>query len=158
MELCKNIFFNTDKLVENTTVKISYTGKFFQENSEEVFVHYGFGLLWEELGEVKMEKTDLGFQVEIALLQSDSLSFCFKNNEGEWDNNEGTNYSFPIEKLEVSELSPELALIVAPSKKLRKTYMWSKKIKLAVYKIITYIPKLISGNYKRKLTNNEIDE
>ena len=158
MELCKNIFFNTDKLVENTTVKISYTGKFFQENSEEVFVHYGFGLLWEELGEVKMEKTDLGFQVEIALLQSDSLSFCFKNNEGEWDNNEGTNYSFPIEKLEVSELSPELALIVAPSKKLRKTYMWSKKIKLAVYKIITYIPKLISGNYKRKLTNSEIDE
>ena len=29
MELTKNIFFNTDKLVENSTVKISYTGKFF---------------------------------------------------------------------------------------------------------------------------------
>ena len=32
MELVKNIFFNTDKLVENINVKISYTGKFFQEN------------------------------------------------------------------------------------------------------------------------------
>ena len=30
MELVKNIFFNTDKLIENTKVKISYTGKLFQ--------------------------------------------------------------------------------------------------------------------------------
>ena len=35
MELAKNIFFNTDKLIENTKVKISYTGKFFQDASEE---------------------------------------------------------------------------------------------------------------------------
>ena len=40
MELVKNIFFNTDKLVENSCVKISYTGKLFQENSEEVYIHY----------------------------------------------------------------------------------------------------------------------
>ena len=37
MELVKNIFFNTDKLVENSKIKISYTGKLFEENSEEVF-------------------------------------------------------------------------------------------------------------------------
>lgn len=30
MELVKNIFFNTDKLVENSKIKISYTGKFFR--------------------------------------------------------------------------------------------------------------------------------
>ena len=30
MELTKNIFFNTDKLVENSKVKISYTGDLFQ--------------------------------------------------------------------------------------------------------------------------------
>ena len=58
MELVKNIFFNTDKLVENSNVKISYTGKFFQENSEEVFIHYGFGLNWDNVNEVKMEKTE----------------------------------------------------------------------------------------------------
>ena len=65
MELVKNIFFNTDKLVENSNIKISYTGKFFQENSEEVFIHYGFGLNWDGLNEIKMEKTELGFQAEI---------------------------------------------------------------------------------------------
>ena len=29
MELIKNIFFDTDKLIQGSTVKISYTGKFF---------------------------------------------------------------------------------------------------------------------------------
>ena len=47
MELVKNIFFNTDKLVENSVVKISYTGKLFQDGSDEVFIHYGFGNSWD---------------------------------------------------------------------------------------------------------------
>ena len=49
MELSKNIFFNTDKLVPNSTVKISYIGSLFQNNSEEVYIHFGFGLLWENV-------------------------------------------------------------------------------------------------------------
>ena len=138
MELCKNIFFNTDKLIENQTVKISYTGTFFQDGSKEVYIHYGFGLLWENIGEIKMEKTDLGF----------------KNENDCWDNNNNCNYSFPIEKFEVDNSDKDLSLIVASSRKLRKSYIWSKKIKLAIYKIITYIPKIISGNYKRKINND----
>ena len=105
MELVKNIFFNTDKLLKNSTVKISYTGTFFENNSEEVYIHYGFGTYWDNLSEIKMEKTELGFQAEIALIDSDSFNFCFRN-----ENNE--------------------------------------------YKIITYVPKIISGNYKKKITNN----
>ena len=65
MELSKNIFFNTDKLVPNSTVKISYIGTLFQNNSEEVYIHFGFGLLWENVSEIKMVKTELGFQAEI---------------------------------------------------------------------------------------------
>lgn len=151
MELSKNIFFNTDKLVENQVVKISYTGQFFQDGSSEVYLHYGFGLLWENIGEIKMEKTDLGFQAELTLMSADTLNFCFKNEAGNWDNNGNCNYIFPIEKVEVENASPEMALIIAPPRRLRKTYLWSKKIKLAVYKIITYLPRIISGNYKRKL-------
>ena len=58
MELVKNIFFNTDKLIENSKVKISYTGELFNQASEEVFLHYGFGLNWDNTAEVKMEKTE----------------------------------------------------------------------------------------------------
>ena len=74
MELTKNIFFNTDKLVENSKVKISYTGKLFQDASEEVSIHYGFGLNWDNVNDVPMEKTDLGFQAEIQLGEGDSFN------------------------------------------------------------------------------------
>lgn len=154
MELVKNIFFNTDKLIENTTVKISYTGKLFQEDSSEVFVHYGFGPNWDNVTEKQMEKTELGFQAEIELNTSESLNLCFRNSNNEWDNNNSQNYIFEVEKAE------ELALVVKEDtsietpRKLRKTYLWSKKIRLAVYKIITYLPKIISGNYKRKVNND----
>lgn len=151
MELVKNIFFNTDKLVENSKVKISYAGTLFQDGSEEVYLHYGFGLNWENLGEIKMEKTELGFQAEVELAYYETFNFCFRNGNNEWDNNDGQNYIFPIEKVELSLVVKEDAEIAAP-RKLRRSYIWSKKLRLAVYKIITYLPRLISGNYKRKIS------
>ena len=150
MELVKNIFFNTDKLVENSKVKISYAGKLFQDNCEEVYIHYGFGLNWDNIGEIKMEKTELGFQAEVELISSETFNFCFRNAENEWDNNDGQNYIFPIEKVELALVVKEKSFLDAP-RKLRKSYIWSKKVRLAVYKIITYLPTLISGNYKRKI-------
>ncbi len=156
MELTKNIFFNTDKLVENSTIKISYIGKLFQEASEEVSIHYGFGLNWDNVNDIKMEKTDLGFQAEIELGEGDTFNFCFKNGDNCWDNNDGQNYVFPLEKVqnELLVLEDE-SVALASVKKLRRSYLWSKKVRLAVYKIITYLPKIISGNYKRKIRNTE---
>lgn len=155
MELVKNIFFNTDRLTANNTVKISYTGKFFQDSSTNVSIHYGFGLNWENLVDAEMTKTELGFQIEVDLLDKETFNFCFKNEKDEWDNNNGQNYIFTIEH-------PETSLILLDNdslikrKHLRKSYIMSKKIKLAIYKILIYLPKLISGNYKKKnLKNND---
>lgn len=159
MELTKNIFFNTDKLIENSKIKISYTGEFFQNDCEEVFIHYGFGSNWNNINEIQMEKTELGYQVEVELTDDETFNFCFKNSEGSWDNNNGTNYIFPIEKFQTELLTLEDEPVsLGNAKKLRKTYLWSKKIRLAVYKIITYLPKIISGNYKRKATNDTTDK
>lgn len=153
MELVKNIFFNTDKLVENTKVKISYTGRFFEENSEAVFLHYGYGINWDNVSEVEMVKTELGFQAEVELQPSDSLNLCFRNSNNEWDNNNGQNYCFQVEKMEVALVPQETDFQMDAPRRLRKSYIWSKKIRLALYKIIHYLPKIISGNYKRKLSN-----
>ena len=93
-----------------------------------------------------MVKTELGFQIEIELLDKGTLNFCIKDENDNWDNNNGNNYSFEIEH-------PETSLIVVEEKsvrRLRKTYIWSKKIKLTIYKMLICIPKLITGNYKRK--------
>lgn len=150
MELSKNIFFNTDKLVQNSKVKISYTGKLFQDQSEEVFLHYGFDNEWKELGESKMEKTDLGFQTEIELPEYDTFNFCFRDANNNWDNNNTQNYVFDIEKNETA-LAIREELAVDTRQHLRKSYLWSKKIRLAIYKLLIYVPKIISGNYKRKI-------
>lgn len=151
MELAKNIFFNTDKLIGNTTVKVSYTGNLFQNNSEDVFIHYGFGLQWDNVSEKKMEKTELGFQAEIELEDNESLNFCFRDGNDVWDNNDNNNYIFPIEHIENSLTIVENSNSLPTTRRLRKSYIWSKKIRLAIYKIITYFPKIISGNYKRKI-------
>ena len=148
MELVKDIFFNTDKLTQNSKVKISYTGKLFQEGANEVHIHYGFGLLWKDLADIKMEKTELGFQTEINLAEYDTFNFCFKNERNEWDNNNGQNYIFELEAVPT-----DLVIVgenqIDKAKRLRRTYLFSKKVKLAVYKLITMLPKLISGTYKK---------
>ena len=154
MELTKNIFFNTDKLMQNSKVKISYTGTFFENNSEEVYIHYGFGVSWDNLSEIKMEKTELGFQTEIDLIESDTFNFCFRNGNDEWDNNEYQNYVFELEKPNMELIVRDIDTSIDRPNRLRKSYIWSKKIRLAVYKIITYVPKLISGNYKKKIYDN----
>ena len=97
-----------------------------------------------------MEKTELGFQAEVNLQEFDTFNFCLRDGNDNWDNNNNQNYVFDIEK-------PQTALVVAEEnaidtrKHLRKSYIWSKKIRLAVYKLLVYVPKLISGNYKRKI-------
>ena len=168
MELTKNIFFNTDKLIQNSKVKISYTGVFFEDNSEEVYIHYGFGVSWDNLSEIKMERTELGFQTEIDLIESDTfnfcfrngndnfdkINFCFKNSYEEWDNNNYQNYVFDLEKPVMELVVKDISTSLDRPNRLRKSYLWSKKIRLAVYKIITYVPKIISGNYKKKIYDN----
>lgn len=152
MELVKNIFFNTDKLIENDVVKISYTGKLFKENFDEVYIHFGFGDNWNNLSDIKMNKTELGFQAEIKLVSTENLNLCFRSNTNEWDNNSGSNYSFHIEPVSVAMVAVDNSDSILP-RKLRKTYIWSKKVKLAIYKMFRYIPKLISGNYSGKKIN-----
>ena len=154
MELVINIFFNTDKLIENSKIKISYTGKFFEENSDKVFIHFGYGLNWDNISEIEMKKTDLGFQAEINLISSNLLNLCFRNSNNEWDNNNGQNYVFEIEPQEISLIPIEKNSQLTSSRRLKKSYIWSKKIRLAIFKIIYYLPKLISGNYKKNTSNN----
>ena len=154
MELIKNIFFNTDKLTPNNKIKISYTGKFFQEKAEKVFIRYGFGENWENLVEQEMTLSELGFQIELELIDSTTFNFCFKNENDEWDNNDGENYIFTIEH-------PETALILTnldefglmQTRRLRKSYIISKKIRIAIYKMLILLPRLVSGNYKKKKDN-----
>lgn len=97
MELFRNIFFNTDKIVEGANIKVTYAGYLFQNGSQNVTVHCGYGPDWKNGQDIQMQKTDLGFQANINVAGSDTLNFCFKNENEQWDNNGGANYIFGID-------------------------------------------------------------
>lgn len=100
---------NENNLIVNQICTVSYTGRFFEDNSNEVSIVYGFGDNWENTSEMSMTKTENGFIAEIKMLNYDKFNFCFRNSNNEWDNNNYANYSLPI-KLETS---PETNSIVA---------------------------------------------
>ena len=98
-----------------------------------------------------MERIKRSFHAaEISLPAYDTFNFCFRDENNNWDNNENNNYIFPIEKSETA-LVVRNDVSIETKRRLRKSYIWSKKIRLAIYKILVYVPKLISGNYKRKI-------
>ena len=67
MELVRNIFFNTDKLIRDETVKISYTGELYQRDCQNAYIHFTFGNDWSQKLDIPMKRTSLGFQTEITL-------------------------------------------------------------------------------------------
>ena len=157
MELVKNIFFNTDKIVENTEVKITYAGYLFQNESNEVIIHYGFGDNWSDAQDVVMEKTDLGYQANINVLQGKTLNFCFRNSNGEWDNNCGCNYQFEIEEKDANEenVNVEQECVDAPLA-VYKTSSWGELFKKTFSNFVNYFTKLFSKG-KEQVNNSNND-
>lgn len=90
------VIIETSNLVHGKTAKLTYTGNLYQQGAEEIYVHLGFGLLWENLKEVKMTKTDSGFESDIPIEIADTLNFCLRDNWNNWDNNSYQNYSYEV--------------------------------------------------------------
>lgn len=150
MSVSEKVYFDTDNLIEGRTAKLTYKGDLATPTTNEIYVHYGFGLLWENIQETKLDKIDdCTYETEINIAPSyDSINFCFRDDQNNWDNNEAKNYSACISKEEVTVAKVEPTAIEVP--RLKKSYLIVKKIKIAFYKIITYIPKAFSGEWKKK--------
>ena len=150
MTVTENVYFDTEKLIEGRTSKLTYKGSLATPSTNEVYVHYGFGLLWENIQEIKMDKVDdETYETEIILAPSyDSISFCFRDDENNWDNNDAKNYTCDICKEEVTVTKTESVAIDVP--RLKKSYLIAKRLKITFYKIITYLPRAFSGTFKRK--------
>ena len=153
MSVTENVYFDTEKLIEGRTAKLTYKGALATPTTNEIYVHYGFGLLWENIQEIKLDKVDdTTYETEITLAPTyDSISFCFRDDNNNWDNNDAKNYTSEISKEEVTVTKTESVAIDVP--RLKKSYLIAKKIRITFYKIITYIPRAFSGTLKRKAKN-----
>ncbi len=150
MSNSEKVYFDTNNLIEGRTVKLTYKGDLVTPTTNEIYVHYGFGLLWENIQEIKLDKIENNtYETEITLAHSyDSINFCFRDDNNNWDNNNAKNYTANISKEDVTVTKVESTSIEVP--RLKKSYLIAKKIRIAFYKIITSIPKAFSGNWKKK--------
>ena len=101
MQTYEKVYFDTEKLVEGRTAKLTYKGDLASSNTNEIYVHYGFGLLWENIQEIKLDKIDdCTYETNVTIAPSyDSINFCFRDDKNNWDNNENVNYVFDLEKV-----------------------------------------------------------
>ena len=123
MEITKEIIIEGN-LIKKSKIKLYYKGKFTREYSNEVYITYGYGLGWKNIKEQKMTWINDCFFVEIFLEDFGALNFCFKNDFGSWDNNNGQDYTINIEdeKEEIFEI-PNVTEI----QKVEPTYTMPKK-------------------------------
>lgn len=144
-----SVFFDTDRLVEGRTVKLTYKGCLTENGTNDIYVHFGFGLLWDNLQEIKLNKIEDGwFETEINLLNAEDINFCFRDGNNNWDNNSFKNYTASITKEEITISKVEPTSMDIP--RLKKSYLFAKKIKISFYRFITFFPKLLSGEYRKK--------
>ncbi len=83
----------------NQLVTITYNGILFQNGASEVYAHVGFGNNWTSATDYKMNRTTRGFEISLTIDSStDRLNVCFKDSANNWDNNSGSNYTFPVKR------------------------------------------------------------
>lgn len=107
MELTKEISYDKN-LIQNNNFTLKYSGQLFKNNSEEIFIVYGYDKDWKNTTEQKMEKQQDCFSANISIQEFNELNFCFKNSLNIWDNNNGIDYHLPIIEQEHIEFNSEL--------------------------------------------------
>ena len=74
-----------------TTYELKYTGWLAEEGNTPIYLHYGTEN-WTEVSEAKMRKLKSCYKAEVTVPSTSSLSFCFRDTDGNWDNNAGNDY------------------------------------------------------------------
>ena len=121
MDFTKDIYINKDKIREDEDFVILYKGFLFSNNlTNDVYVSYGYGDTWKNKDEKKMKPSTFGYLATIDVGSGDNLQFVFRDNQGNWDNNNSQNYILPIEESQevlsfktIADTSKEVSFEVA---------------------------------------------
>lgn len=104
----------------------------------------GYGIRWESLQEIKLLKGAVGYEGDLFFDKSGDVNFCFRGPNGLWDNNNGKNYTIYVSNDEQS-LIPIDNSYLPQVPQLKMFYLIRRKIKVAFYKTISLVGKLLTG-------------
>ena len=94
MDFTKDIYLNTDKIYENSSLIILYNGILSQNTKNKVFLHYGYNDNWDKQDELKLKRTESGLLGVLRVSAGTNFQFVFRDSENNWDNNNDSNYVF----------------------------------------------------------------
>lgn len=79
-------------------VMVEYDGLLSRSGAQEVYLHAGFGLndIWDNVQDIKMTKTGEQWKTDCDVKTDKRFYICFHDNAGNWDNNNGQNWSFEV--------------------------------------------------------------
>jgi len=79
-------------------VHLHYNGFLLQQPDVSITAHVGYGnsYKWIKIKDFKMDKLGDEFITDIPIEDDSRLNICFKGNNGQWDNNNGQNWSYEV--------------------------------------------------------------
>ena len=89
MNFTNDIYFDGEEIFLDNPTRIIYTGRLISDEPEFILMHLGYGLLWENLQEVKLTKGYSGYEADVTFISTDDAYFCFRSSTNSWDNNDG---------------------------------------------------------------------
>lgn len=105
MDFTKDIYINKDTIYEDSEIVLLYKGMLFSDTlTNNVYISYGYGDTWEQQAEIKMKPSTFGYLATIKISSNTNLQFCFRDDNGNWDNNNSGNYILPIQENENEEV------------------------------------------------------
>lgn len=97
MDFTKDIYINKDKIYEDQEIVVLYKGFLFANNlTKDVYLSLGYGNMWDNKEEIKMKPSTFGYLATVKVGSGKTLEFCFRDGNGNWDNNNHANYVLPI--------------------------------------------------------------
>lgn len=98
------------------SLELKYNGCL--DGAKTIYLHYGIGETWEGVTECKMRKLKSCYKTEVTIPIGVDLNFCFRDTEGNWDNNYGNDYTYNSENVETPVYSSvEVSQYVPKTKK-----------------------------------------
>lgn len=81
-------------LKKTQSIELKYTGNL--EGAKSIYLHYGIGDTWENTTDAKMRKLKSCYKTEVTVPTGTTLNCCFRDADGNWDNNYGKDYSYEV--------------------------------------------------------------
>jgi len=103
------VYVSPTPITAGDSVTVKYRGLLAKAGADQVYLHMGYGYnTWDRVSDVPMTKADRNAfeaKVHVPLEETSRFHFCFRDSAGNWDNNNGRDWSYEIHNGEITGLS-----------------------------------------------------